>query len=432
MGNDTASCQLRHSTYHNVRFIGPILTPRCFFGCFQHIFNARSLARLSLLTVEVSTRVQAILTFRPDDYEPTKRVLLAAVCVCGDGFRNRRSCQVTLSWDQNPGVSAVSYQISYGTSPGVYTQTVDAGPATSLTVANLNAFQTYYFAVRAYNVLGQMSPYSDEVVKAAQSSMVPDFGTVNGIAPGAADLLWQHDDGWLSVWYMNGASMIDAAYLNPNSVSDLQWRITGAGDFDRDGQVDLVWQHKTKGGVAIWLMDGANLRSSVIVDTASDLNWKMVAVADMNGDWFPDLIWQHGTMGKLAVWFMQGTTSIGSAQMSPGTMPINTWSIVGAGDFDADGSNDLVWQHRDGWLSVWYMNGVSMVDAQYLNPNSVSTRWKVVSVADFNSDGRPDLIFQRDDGYLAAWFLNGLNLISSSLLNPSVVSGGKWKIVGPK
>ena len=41
----------------------------------------------------------------------------------------------------------------------------------------------------------------------------------------------------------------------------------------------------------------------------------------------------------------------------------NDWKIVGVGDFNGDGKPDLVWQHKDGWLSLWYMNGFTMLGA---------------------------------------------------------------------
>ncbi len=345
---------------------------------------------------------------------------------------SRAAQAATLTWDPNPEPGITGYIVSVGTSPGTYTQNINVGNTTSYVFNDLDPYRTYYFAISAYDAAGLTSPYSGEVIRPAQAARTPDFGTVGTGPSGTADLIWQHDSGLLSVWYMDGPNLVDAAYLTPSSVSDTNWRIAGTGDFDRDNNMDLVLRNSVTGQVDVWLMEGVNLRSVGVVSTVPDAAWRIAAVADMNGDWYPDLIWQHGTIGNLAVWFMQGTSPIGFARTSPGTIPVNTWSIVGAGDFNADGSSDLIWQHKDGWLSVWFMNGVSLVDARYLSPSSISTRWKVVSVADYNSDGRPDLIFQRDDGYLGAWFLDALNVVSSPLLNPSVVSGGKWKIVGPK
>jgi hypothetical protein len=215
-------------------------------------------------------------------------------------------------------------------------------------------------------------------------------------------------------------------------VSDRNDRIVGAGDFDRDGKVDLVWQHATSGKVVLWLMNGKTLRSSVTVDTVSDLKWKIVGVGDMNGDWYPDLIWQHGTVGSLAVWFMNGTKYQGASSITPNNIAPDIWKIVGVADFNLDGSIDVLWQHKDGLLSVWLMQGVTMQSAQYLSPASLNPIWKVVATADYNLDGRPDIVFQRDDGFLAVWFMNGLKMMTSPLLNPPVVADARWKIVGPR
>jgi hypothetical protein len=48
-------------------------------------------------------------------------------------------------------------------------------------------------------------------------------------------------------------------------------------------------------------------------------------------------------------------------------------------DLNGDEKPDLIWQHRDGWISAWLMNGISLVDAVYLNPNWVSPVWQIVA-----------------------------------------------------
>jgi hypothetical protein len=56
------------------------------------------------------------------------------------------------------------YNLCYGTSPGTYTSTIDAGMATSYTVDGL-APGTYYFTVKAYDSFGNESSYSNEARK---------------------------------------------------------------------------------------------------------------------------------------------------------------------------------------------------------------------------------------------------------------------------
>jgi hypothetical protein len=80
--------------------------------------------------------------------------------------------QTSISWDPptinadgTPITDLSGYKVHYGTSSGKYTQTINAGNETSYTVANLNAGNTYYFAVTAYDRSFNESGYSPEVSK---------------------------------------------------------------------------------------------------------------------------------------------------------------------------------------------------------------------------------------------------------------------------
>ena len=169
----------------------------------------------------------------------------------------------TLTWAPNPEPGVTGYIVSVGTSPGTYTQNINVGNTTTYVLNDLDPYRTYYFAISAYDAAGLTSPYSGEVIRPAQAARTPDFGTVGTGPTGMADLIWQHDSGLLAVWYMDGATMVDAAYLNPSSV-DPNWRTAGTGDFDRDNNVDIVWRHSMSGAVAIWLMNGTSYRTGAV------------------------------------------------------------------------------------------------------------------------------------------------------------------------
>jgi len=90
----------------------------------------------------------------------------------GQGVQNR----ATLTW--NPPTTNVDgteltdlagYNIYYGTSSGNYTETANlANPnTTEYTIDNLSP-NTYYFAVTAYDEMGNESDYSNEVSKTIQ------------------------------------------------------------------------------------------------------------------------------------------------------------------------------------------------------------------------------------------------------------------------
>src|SRR5882724_5434667 len=58
---------------------------------------------------------------------------------------------VTLVWDQVPGLDVQGYTVSYGTTIGQPSFTLDTGPATSITITSLDPGQTYYFSVAPYD-----------------------------------------------------------------------------------------------------------------------------------------------------------------------------------------------------------------------------------------------------------------------------------------
>src|SRR5580765_8579179 len=57
---------------------------------------------------------------------------------------------VTATWNANPETDIAGYKISYGTSSGSYTTTIDVGNVTSY-VLTLPDGQTYYFVAQAYD-----------------------------------------------------------------------------------------------------------------------------------------------------------------------------------------------------------------------------------------------------------------------------------------
>ncbi len=70
---------------------------------------------------------------------------------------------VNASWDPNSESDLAGYRIYYGTQSGSYNTNVDAGNAASVEIKGLQTNTTYYFAVTAYDVTGNESPFSQEV-----------------------------------------------------------------------------------------------------------------------------------------------------------------------------------------------------------------------------------------------------------------------------
>jgi peptidyl-Asp metalloendopeptidase len=248
-----------------------------------------------------------------------------------------------------------------------------------------------------------------------------------------ADLLWQHQDGAVGLWKMNGISATETVLLTPGQV-DPVWKMVGSGDLDGDDKPEIVWQHQTGGWLCAWFMTGTSVQQVVFLNpNRADTNeWKIAAVADINGDAKADLIWQHH-QGGLVVWYMNGATRIGSAYLNPWSVAGNDWKIVGAGDVNGDLKPDLIWQQSSGGLlGAWLMNGVTATSMVLLNPGQVSpNEWTIRAVVDLDGDGHTDLVWQHYNGGVGAWLMNGTTATSMQLLQPASVPTG-WRLVGPK
>lgn len=98
--------------------------------------------------------------------------------------------QVTLTWDGNPDPQLGGYKIYYGLSQGNYAWTVDVGNQTSYVLTDLKAGQTYYFAVTAYDRLGQAeSDFSPETQASIPVPVDPPVANFTAVSNGRKSLL---------------------------------------------------------------------------------------------------------------------------------------------------------------------------------------------------------------------------------------------------
>ena len=89
----------------------------------------------------------------------------------------------------------------------------------------------------------------------------------------------------------------------PRALADVDWKIGGVGDFNRDGRPDILWHHELSGDLVVWHMDGPVLRGGATTSPPglTDVGWRMAAVADYNGDERPDIVWRHEGSGQIVL-----------------------------------------------------------------------------------------------------------------------------------
>lgn len=329
-----------------------------------------------------------------------------------------------------PGADVAFEVTATGSAPLKYQWSKDGAPIIEATASRLELKSVQPTNAGEYTVV--VSNDAGGVLSAAAILKVERTrGDFDG--DGFPDLVFEDDGGFLGLWSMQGIQMVWAQFLRPPTTGDSKWRVAGSGDWNGDGAEDLLFQHED-GTLAVWLMKGTQLETLKLLEPSNpgDSRWRVVGTGDMNGDGQRDIVFQHED-GALAVWFMKGTKIQNAQYLEPANPGDNQWRVAAVGDIDGDHKEDLLFQHRDGTLGVWLMDGTKLLSASLLNPDSPgSGSWRLVGAADWNHDGKSDLLFQnRADLSLAVWLMNGTQLTEGHILSPSS-PGGTWKVVAPK
>jgi FG-GAP-like repeat len=215
---------------------------------------------------------------------------------------------------------------------------------------------------------------------------------------GNSDILWRDSSGNVGIWLMNGTSIISSIVLGnvPNN-----WSVTATGDFNGDGNADILWRD-TAGDVAVWLMNGTTIQQAAVIGNIST-NWA-VAGADGHGDIF----WRNAATGEVGMWKVSGTMVTQSVDF--GAVPLS-WKIAGIGDFDGNGSEDILWRDTSGNVGIWLLNGTQVLSTAVLG--NVPLNWTITQTGDYGGIGTSDILWSDSAGDVGAWFMDGATISST-------------------
>lgn len=270
--------------------------------------------------------------------------------------------------------------------------------------------------VSSSNITSEAAPVTqsttDPVVQSAASrGFNGDFDR-----DGNVDLLWRdYSTGRNVVWFMNGATVTASIDLIP--VADTNWRIQGTSDFNGDGCTDILWRHYGTGSNGVWLMHGSTLLSAITIGSPIPTNWRVHGMGDFNRDGSTDLVWRDYITGSNGIWLMQGTTLVKAVALPK--VEGSNLKIHGVADCNQDGQVDVLWRNSlTGENFVWLMNGTA-VSSTYALP-SVKVNWELQGTGDFNGDAKADLLWQdRTTGAIGVWVMQGLTYDYSLAISPA-------------
>jgi hypothetical protein len=326
----------------------------------------------------------------------------------------------TLWFYANTGNATFTGGRQIGTGWQIYHDVVGVGDANNDRMADFVARQpdggTYFYAGTAMRDQGY-----------AEARKIGEFGwdgfdsltaakDANG--DGIADLLARTRQGSLMFYPGNGKG----AYGAPTTIGKFGWEVfdllTNVGDFNGDGKNDLLARNRDG---TLWLypgtgrVDATNSGYSAPV-RVGDFGWEvftsLTSTGDLTGDGKNDLLARRAD-GSL--WRYNGTGRVdGTSQGYLGGQKIGDFGweafdqLLGVGDYNSDGKNDVMGRLPDGTLWLYPGDG-----AGKLNRSSrVGTGWNIfntmVGAGKLDADSFPDLVARRPDGSL--WAFSGTGM----------------------
>ena len=127
--------------------------------------------------------------------------------------------------------------------------------------------------------------------------------------------------------------------------------------------------------------------------------WNLIGAGDFNGDGTDDVLLQHQG-GQAHVWGVQNGQRVSGYHI--GHIAGSAWNLIGAGDFNGDGTDDMLFQHQGGQVHTWGVQNGQRVSGDHIH-TPVHSNWTLVGAGDFNGDGTDDLLWQHQDGQVHAW-----------------------------
>ncbi len=143
-----------------------------------------------------------------------------------------------------------------------------------------------------------------------------------------------------------------------------------------------------------------------------------------------DLLLRNTATNEHRVWLMQEELRVGDQPITP-SVPA-PWQVAGVDDFDADGKNDLlVWHPANGWLDLWFMNGLSRPGPAMPLSEDPGPGWTPSATADFNRDGHADIVLRNPTTQaIRIWTMSGATRTGTITPTPAQAVDGNWEIVG--
>lgn len=155
--------------------------------------------------------------------------------------------------------------------------------------------------------------------------------------------------------------------------------------------------------------------------------WQIVGVGDFNNDGTDDILLRSTFDGTVAVRWARDGFITNHSTLYPSAP--TTWQIQGVGDFNGDGFDDIVLRSSiDGTVATWTIKDGRIAREAIVHRNTDPV-WQLQGVGDFNGDGSSDLLLRSaSSGTIVVWFMNHGSFAGQTVIHRN--TDLTWQIVG--
>jgi len=226
-------------------------------------------------------------------------------------------------------------------------------------------------------------------VNPLESYSVTSFAAADVNRDGKPDLIFTDPNGFVQVLRGNGDGSLEVlpagypAGANPSAIA--------VGDFNNDGIADVVVTNSGSAGpntISV-LLGNADGSFGPPQAAATDLNPQSLVLGDFDGDGNLDVVVIHATQSTMAILLGKGDGTFKPAAIVPlGAVPTQIFSA----DMNGDGVTDLIlfYARSSTAFSILYGNGNGTFQTP-LSFQELRTPYSM-AIADVNGDGRPDVV----------------------------------------
>jgi hypothetical protein len=240
----------------------------------------------------------------------------------------------------------------------------------------------------------ELPPISLSEPRSYAVNSLPDSVTVGDFNnDGNLDLVTSDFGSFVSVMLGNGDGTFSNATDFPTDDRVFSFaQSIGAGDFNGDGNLDLVVGNTQYASVSVLLGNGDGTFDSPTIFPTTGAPYS-VAVSDFNHDGKLDLATGDFSSNTLSIFLGVGDGSfVASSAYGVGRGPLS----VRVGDFNRDGHTDFVIANwRDDTIGVLLGRGDGTVHS--MTEFSVGDGPNSIAVADLDGDRKPDLVVANGD-----------------------------------